>query len=423
MKNVLIVSYYFPPINMIAAKRYGTMCKYFEKYGYKPYILTTRHNRFVWLDVKMELELPVNKDQIIRIGKPEENCVVDNFAIKIVLRFLEKYKFASRTISAGLIGWCEKIAERIDLGQLNDIDIVIGTFPPMENLFAAYYLSKKLNIPYIAELRDLISDWTEAVDGYRPARSLDCAVERYILKKAEGIITVTPGFRDILKRRLPDKKYKVIFNGWDSIGKLNENSEKSENFFQTVYWRSNIKYLYYAGSLYAHRLESFELLIKCIKKVNEQLENKVKLIVRSIGPKKLDIQARKMVDRQNMQEFVSILEPAPENVIRKEQKNAYINVVLSTIHNKDRALMTTIPGKVYELMAESAPILAVVPPRSDVEKVLHYTQKGITSISEKEIVDFILGKCEKYTGNQNIAFFSREKQAERLCGFMDELLM
>ena len=91
MKNVLIVSYYFPPINMIAAKRYGTMCKYFEKYGYKPYILTTRHNRSVWLDVKMELELPVNKDQIIRIGKPEENCVVDNFAIKIVLRFFFFY--------------------------------------------------------------------------------------------------------------------------------------------------------------------------------------------------------------------------------------------------------------------------------------------------------------------------------------------
>lgn len=409
MKKVLIVSYYFPPINMIASKRYGSMCKYFEEYGYKPYILTTRHTRSVWLDVKMELELPVNKDQVIRIGKPEENCVVDNLILKIVLKFLERYKYASRTIT-GLIGWCEEIAKKIDLEQLKDIDIIIGTFPPMENLFAAYYLSKKLNIPYIAELRDLISDWTETSDGYRPTRMIDCAIEKYILMRAKGVIVVTPGFRDILKKRLPNKKFKVIFNGWDDRRELNTDKEH------------NGKYLYYAGSLYAHRLESFELLIKCIKQANKLLKNKIKFIVRSIGPKNLDVQAKKIVYRQNMQEYVSILEPAPESIVRNEQKNAYINVVLSTIHNEDIALMATIPGKVYELMAECVPILAVVPPKSDIEKVLNYTQKGITSISEKKIVNFILGGCEKCRGNQKITFFSRRKQAERLCEFMDELL-
>ena len=41
MKKVLIVSYFFPPLNIIAAKRYGTMSKYFIKNGYEPYVLTT----------------------------------------------------------------------------------------------------------------------------------------------------------------------------------------------------------------------------------------------------------------------------------------------------------------------------------------------------------------------------------------------
>ena len=45
MKKILIVSYYFPPLNLIAAKRYGTMCKYFEEYGFEPYIITTKHDR------------------------------------------------------------------------------------------------------------------------------------------------------------------------------------------------------------------------------------------------------------------------------------------------------------------------------------------------------------------------------------------
>ena len=61
-------------------------------------------------------------------------------------------------------------------------------------------------------------------------------------------------------------------------------------------------------------------------------------------------------------------------------------------------------------MAEHAPILAVVPPNSDVERVLQDTQKGITSISEKEITDFILGNCENYSGNQKISFLVEENR-------------
>ena len=133
----------------------------------------------------MDLELPVNKNQIIRIGKPEENGVVDNLAIKSSAYIVRKISIYFTYCKRRVIGWCEKVVEKIDLEELKDIDIIIGTFPPMENLFVAYYLSKKLNIPYIAELRDLISDWTETSNGYRPARRLDCAVEKYILDESK----------------------------------------------------------------------------------------------------------------------------------------------------------------------------------------------------------------------------------------------
>ena len=84
--------------------------------------------------------------------------------------------------------------------------------------------------------------------------------------------------------------------------------------------------------------------------------------------------------------------------------------------------MTTIPGKVYELLNSRAPILAVVPQKSDVGRVIRCTNKGIASVSEEEIIRFILGECEKYVGNKKIEYFSREKQAERYCKFMDRVL-
>lgn len=42
MKKLLIISSHFPPLNTMAAKRYGYMCKYMKKNGYDPYIITTR---------------------------------------------------------------------------------------------------------------------------------------------------------------------------------------------------------------------------------------------------------------------------------------------------------------------------------------------------------------------------------------------
>ncbi len=409
MKKVLIISYYFPPINMIASKRFGTMCRYFAEYGYKPYILTTTHDRNTIYDVGLDMELPIAKEQVIRIGKNASNTIVKSILGNTLISFLAKYKYISRTIGSTNFGWYEKVKSDIQVEELKNIDIIIGTYPDMCNLFVAKYLSKVLKCPYIADIRDLISDYTEVPAGYKRTKWLDRMLEGYILGNASGIVTVTKGFKDILKRRFSRKKFKVVFNGWDC-----EVCNKSAKGIE--------KYLYYAGSLYQHRLESFSLLVRCIKKINENQNEKIKFIVRSIGPEKLDVQAKKIVMQNKMQEYISILAAENENTVRKEQEKAYINIVLSTTHKDDEALMTTVPGKVYELLSVDAPVLAIVPPNSDVERILRYTNKGFASISEEEIINYILSENEKYSGNGKEKFFSRKRQAWRLCRFMDEVL-
>lgn len=410
MKKVLIVSYYFPPINIVAARRYGIMCKYFEKYGYEPYVLTTSYSRNTGLDARLDLELPIEKHRIIRIGNSKSNSEIKSIFWNFVMELLDSCKIMSRTLAWEVLGWYERVKRELDMERIRDIDIIVATYPAMGNLYVAKYLSKKLKCPYIADIRDLISDYSETTEGFRNCKWLDTIIEKYILDTAGGIVTVTPGFRNILRKRYPGKRYKVVFNGWDDVKTVQAAPKVAD------------KYLYYAGSLYLHRLESFELLVKCLKKINAGGNDKYKFLVRSIGPKELDVKAVNIVKREGMQEYVNILPSVPGNIVRQEQKEACINVVLSTVHEDDMALMTTIPGKVYELLNEDASILAIVPRGSDIEKVLQYTQKGITSISEDEIMDFIVKKNKIYEGNGNIAYFTRERQAERLCRFMDKVL-
>ncbi len=412
MKKILIVSYYFPPLNLIAAKRYGTMCKYFEEYGFEPYIITTKHDRaFIEWNVRFDLKLPVSQKQIIQLGKSKKNHEIKNRLIRFILQLLASNNIASGTVGTRAFGWFTEVKKNIDFNAIKDVDIVIGTYPGMENLYVARYLAKKIKCPYIVDIRDLISDYKETPGSTKNIRWIDRIIEKYILGEASGIIAVTPGFRNILKKRYPNKKFEVVFNGYDNLEKVRKVNTTSAE-----------KILYYAGSLYMHRLESFELLVQCLSKINLKMNEKIRLVVRSIGPKALDLKAKKIVQREKVQEFVTILGAVSEEVIRQEQQNSYINIIFSTIHEYDEALVTTIPGKLYEMLNMNPPILAIAPGRSDINYILENTRKGIATVLEEEIIRFILKGNNEYTGNGNITCFTRKRQAKRFCKFVNEVL-
>ena len=406
MKNVLIVSFYFPPLNSIAAKRYGTMCKYFRENGYEPYILTTlKDNRF--FGSKHDLNVPVSEDNIIRIAEKNPYSGIKVYGIAKITGVFEKFKVASRVIESGDLFWYENIKELLDLKVLSNIDIVVGTYGPMGNLYAAKFIAKKIGCPYIAELRDFISDWKWMPDGYRQSYMLDRIVERSILSSASGIVVVAPGAKKIIQKRYPKKRIATIFNGWD------ESRTETEGNAQE-------KYLYYAGSLDEHILEGFTILLSALRKVNEK--EPVKFILRLVGFQKINNEAKKIVREMEMEDRVMILSPAASDVIKEERGKAYINVVLNAIHEEEQEWMAMMCGKTYEYMNEKAPILAVTPRKSDLAQVLSYTQKGIGTVSEDEMVDFILHTNDKYMGNDKVIKFSRKYQAAMLCKFMDCIL-
>ncbi|GFI15777.1 hypothetical protein IMSAG249_01408 [Lachnospiraceae bacterium] len=407
MKKVLIVSYYFPPLNSIAAKRYGTMCKYFKENGYDAYVLTTNIRENVYFGAKKDLNIPIDEKKIFRISQNSSHYGLKIKAMNLMDSFLKRNRIDSRGISIGDFSWYENVKEIINLEKIKDIDIVIGTYGPIGNLYIAKYISGKLGCPYIADIRDLISEWREVPKGHKRCFIIDSVIERWLLSSASGIMVVTKGFKGVFVEKYPNIKTITIFNGWDGI--LTENPSDIKN-----------KYLYYAGSLYEHRLESFFVLLKALKKINETEE--IRLIVRSIGPKDLDNKAKKAIEAMGLKNCVEVLPPATEDIIKKEQSAAYVNIILSSIHEENFEQMITVPGKTYELMHEKPPVLGIASKQSEVAALISYTKKGIVTASENEIVNFVLFNCRKYTGNSNIVKFSRKYQAKRLCKFMDYIL-
>lgn len=405
MKKVLIVSYHFPPLNSMAAKRYGYMCKYLEDYGYEANILTQRPRSAGYLDAKLELSVSVESNKVCRIGALGVSYPIHNFLINLILYHMRKKGIASRVLNEMAIGWYEKVKNEIDLEKYKDIDIVIGTFPAIENVLVGKYIARKLNIPFVAEIRDLITDYEEGINKDYWSRKVDKYIENSILSKVAGIVSVTTGFTKILAERYPKKKVRTVYNGWEYNCVKNEKHEKMD-------------YIYYAGSLYEHRVESLKLLLDVLKKNNIKTE----VIIRSLGPENLNEKLRKYIIELELTEQVKLKNAATEEVVCKEQNMAKINLLVSSVHAEDYALMTTLPGKLFELINVDSPVLAVVNDVAEISEILKTTDKGIATIQENKIVDFITGGYKQYLGNEKANEFSRANQAKKLCEFLDEIL-
>lgn len=378
-----------------------------EQYGYKPYVLTTHS--------KGDLETPLSESDIIRVGKSsfcnknfEQNIKLNTLQF-VIFEFFDTFRLQFRSINKNSVSWYNEIRKEFFNNYICDKpDIIIGTYGPIGNIIVAKFLAKKFKVPWISELRDLISQYNDDIEnGYRKSKYLDFLFERYLLSSSSAMITVTKGFKEILQKHYK-KKIKVIYNGWEGLSNTNSLLKDSSS-----------NYLYYAGSFYRHRLPGLFLLIDTLKEVNRIRE--VKLTIRSLGPEKFNKIILSYIKRKDMLDKVSFMGPCSNFNMRMEQQNAQINIVLSDINPNKPYLMSTIPGKLMELINVNKPILAISSKSSEMAHILKYTNKGIVTDSKNEIIDYILNGYLNYSGNQKAIYkFSRKQQTKRLCDFLDQ---
>lgn len=405
LKKVLIVSNHFPPLNSMAAKRYGYMCKYFSENGYEPYVLTTYARGGGYINCKHDLTVPIDDNHIIRIGQLGIVYSIYNPLINYLVYLGKKYDQNQRIINEEDVGWFEKVKHEFDYNKFKNFDVIIGTYPSVGNILVAKHLASVLKIPYIVEIRDLISDYDERNVRTEFQKKVDVFLERLLIGNSAGIITVTEGFNKIISNRYPRKKVVTIFNGWDGefVNNVSSHSEK---------------YIYYAGGLYEHRVESLKLLFETI----DEYDIDINVKIRSVGPEKFDEQLKDYIKQHNLLEKVEILEAVSEDIVKEEQSNSLINLLVSSLNADDQALMTTIPGKLFELIRAERPVLAIVDKSAELSSILINTKKGRALDQKEEIYNFIVNDYINYIGyRQEVKIYSRKEQARKLCGFLNEI--
>jgi glycosyltransferase involved in cell wall biosynthesis len=204
--KILYVSQYFPPEIGAPSARVSELARHWAESGHDVTVLTGFPNHPTG-----ELHPDYRKRWRRLVSRERDNGVdvVRTFLIPLPNRksWERIANYASFCVSAALRGMF-----------LRRPDVVIGTSPQLLVGLSGWWISRIKRVPFVFEVRDI---WPDAIlasgvgrEGTFFARSLR-AISRFLHKRADVVVVVTPAFRTELVEKwgVPDTKIEIVQNG------------------------------------------------------------------------------------------------------------------------------------------------------------------------------------------------------------------
>ena len=289
MKNVLIVSFYFPPIMSAASVRMGKFAKYLPGYGWKPIILTVIPKEIMTQGIPAEVDEacihrtayrdPVGCFSSLpkQLQSPDGSKMTTGTELwkgKVKKGLKKISPFTIQRMPDRMLGWYfYAVKEAKKIVEYEKIDAVFSSHPPPVSHLVASKIHKDVGLPWVADYRDL---WTGSTLKPYPGwlENLEKRFERRFLRGADGFITVSEELRTYLTS-LHKKPVKIIYNGFDP--------EDFEEPSETRKTEKSVFTLVYSGTLYTKK-QSPAPFFEALKKLKEKgMINKDNFVTRFIG--------------------------------------------------------------------------------------------------------------------------------------------
>ncbi|KPJ55314.1 hypothetical protein AMJ47_00345 [Parcubacteria bacterium DG_72] len=400
-KKVLIITYHFPPINVIASRRFGEMAPLMKQFDWETYVLTTKS--------RGELPVLIPEEDIIRIGAhcdsgkrlvKEEGFKDIPVFLKSIYSLYRKFNIRLESIDRFVFSWRKEVLRNIDKIKEISPDVIIATTSPTVCLWLGRDLSKILKIPWIADFRDPCSLYNPCKFPF--IKTIDRIIDKNIVKTACLITTIGPYLAEVMSR-FYKKEAHVIFNGFkqEKLEFLQQRTENKE------------KIVYYAGRFHPHRLTAVKLFIDWLA----QTDQNIRLVIRSLGPEQAN---QEILSSMRKTDKVDLLEPASASQVLKEEKRADFLAIFEDL-SKDEVFKGTMTGKLFEYLPFSGTILAVARPDSDMNFVLKQTNRGEVVSNFKDL-DAFFQKQKPVPNLEKLKTFTREFQTQKLCTTLNKII-
>ena len=374
MKKVLIITYYWPPVNSAGVYRWLKFVKYFREFGIEPVVYTieredTGKAQDLFNDIPKGVEVikrpikdPFDFFQAVR-GK-KKGAQPGFLKEKAGSNFLRSLLFRIRGnffIPDAKKYWIKpSVKFLLKYLKENGIDTIISTGPPHSMHMIGLHLKRRADLKWVADFRD---PWTK-IDFYERLGLTGYAdrkhkrLEREVIAEADEVVTVSRSWAEEMEQD-HDRNINLITNGFDDADFAELKPNKPAKFT-----------IVQVGSMNEDRdpIALWEALKDLLEK---GIISKESLAVKLVGP--VDHKVKESYIDSGLSELVEVTPLVPHSEAVQEMVNAHL--LLLPINDASN-MSGIIPGKLYEYLRSRTPILCLGAPDGDSAKIVLECKAG-----------------------------------------------
>lgn len=429
-KRVLIIAYYWPPAGGGGVQRWLKFAKYLPEFGWDPIMFVPENADYPEKDPSLEKDIspglkvlkrpiwePYSLFKIITGNKTRTASENALHRSKKELSFTEKLSIWVRGnffIPDARRFWINPSVKYLASWiKANPVDLIITTGTPHSLHLIGLKLTKRLNIPWVADFRD---PWTN-IEFYKELRLSNWAdkvhhkLEKRVLTESAGVITVSWRWAEEFKV-IGTSNIVVITNGYDAEDFEHEPPEISKKF--------KISHI---GTFAKDR--DPETLWKVLRDLcQEDPVFESSLSIQLVG--RTDDMVLASVGNHNLSSYLETARYIEHEkaILEMESSSLLLLLINKDIENAGGR----IAGKVFEYLASRRPILCLSPIKGDSAQIIKETNggtvldyedySGIRSVILNHYHLFLSGN--KQSENSNFEQYSRRNLSKKLAKFLQE---
>ncbi|MDN5354027.1 MAG: hypothetical protein PWQ09_783 [Candidatus Cloacimonadota bacterium] len=414
MKDLLLISYFFPPLGGPGVQRVQKFAKYLGKFGWRPVVLTVKDIEYVAYDPTLLTE--ISDIPIYRSGSADPMRILHILEKmrgkrkRLYTEVKEERKKLWRDIFPidSKIGWLPfAVNKGVALGKIYNFKAVYATLLPYSSALVGYKIAKKLQLPLILDYRDLWLGKPEISFFSEWHKKLAKKWEAKILQFASKVIMNTHRAKDKIKEIYPQidsQKFQVIYNGYDS-----------QDFEENIQTHDDKIIFTYTGGFYGERTPEYFL------QALETMEIPENVVFRFVGNyfKHIKEMFKKSGKKQHLQIIPQVNH---RESVRYLQQSDFLLLFIAK-HKSE----IVIPAKVFEYLAARRPILAMIPPQGEAAELISQHKAGLicpidaVSQIQKNIKEMISGNNNFKLDTQDYSIYSRKSLTRKLADILEEV--
>lgn len=349
MNKVLLISFYYPPLADVGARRIARFATYLPSYDWEPHVLTVKNPDQTYCTIGNEVQ-PSNIG-VTRVFSPlntysligKLNAALYRIEDRLLLSRHSTALQHSLSIPDSVPGWLPMaylFGKRLIRNKR--FDLIFASIKPLGAAILAYILSKSSSIPFIVDARDPIS--CKALKGRSPVSFQDRFTlkwEQRIVEKCAKYLLTTKTTERVYKHLYPQfsRKFNTIYNGFDPVNSIVKAQLLFPNKFVTIY----------IGNFYTAELDPSPFFQAIKSLLDEDKDFGSNFIFLYLG--KSDYYLEELVRRYRLQGIVELM-----GLKTRDETIAYVRS--SDLFFVRTQFPTNISAKLFDGLAIDIPILS-----------------------------------------------------------------